>query len=256
MLRLSVIVPVYNEHRTLPIILAEILKKGPPTTTELVIVDDGSTDGTRDWLSNLTKGRMDEILPVALNDAGEVVVDGTGEQLGTCIIHFMAQNGGKGAAVRAGFAFASHEVFVIQDADLEYDPADISRMWPLIAERSADVVYGSRFYGQPHRSLYLHHYAANRLISTLVNVLCNATLSDVEVCYKMFRREVIDSMDLSANDFGIEVEMTVRALRPKKWTIYEIGIAYYGRTYEEGKKIGWRDGVKALWYVFKYRFSS
>lgn len=256
MLRLSVIVPVYNECRTLPIILADVLKNGPATAIELIVVDDGSTDGTREWLSSFVDARMDQVLPIALNDAGEVVIDQAGEESGTCQVHFMDRNRGKGAALRAGFELASHEVFVIQDADLEYDPVDIGRMWPLITDRGADVVYGSRFYGQPHRSLYLHHYAANRLISNLVNILCNTTLSDIEVCYKMFRREVIDSMTLSCNDFGIEVEMTVKTLRPKKWSIYEIGIAYYGRTYDEGKKINWRDGVKALWYVLKYRFSS
>lgn len=150
---------------------------------------------------------------------------------------------------------ATGDIVVIQDADLEYDPQDWGQMYDLIAIRKvADVVYGSRFYGRPHRSLFFHHYMANRVISLLFNLLYNQTLSDIEVCYKMFTREVLQSLSLSCDDFGIEVEMSAQIARNRKLRIYETGISYYGRTYDEGKKINWRDGVKALWYILKFRF--
>ena len=144
---------------------------------------------------------------------------------------------------------------MIQDADLEYDPSDWQPMYHLIAVRKvADVVFGSRFYGRPHRSLYFHHYFANRLISLLFNIVFNQTLTDIETCYKMMTREVARSLRLTANDFGIEVEMSAEIARQRNLRIYELGISYYGRTYAEGKKINWKDGLKALWYVFKFRF--
>jgi hypothetical protein len=148
---------------------------------------------------------------------------------------------------------ASGDVVVIQEADLEYDPNDWSRILPLIAERKvADVVYGSRFYGRPHRSLYFHHYIGNRLISVLFNLLYNQTLSDIEVCYKMFTRQVLKDLRLTSDGFGIEIEITA-IVRARRWRIYEVGISYYGRTYDEGKKISWMDGLKALVYLFKFR---
>src|SRR5690349_12972860 len=160
----------------------------------------------------------------------------------------------KGAAVRTGFSHASGNIIVIQDADLEYDPDDWSRMLPLITDRRvADVVYGSRFYGRPHRSLYFHHYLGNRLISLLFNLLYNQMLSDIEVCYKMFSREVLTELKLTSDDFGIEIEISAQIARAKRWRIYEIGISYYGRTYDEGKKINWLDGLKAVVYLFKFR---
>ena len=165
------------------------------------------------------------------------------------------RNRGKGAAVRSALAAATGDVIVIQDADLEYDPNDWAEMYALIAIRKiADVVYGSRFYGRPHRSLYFHHYVANRLISFLFNVLYNQTLTDVEVCYKMFTRDVRDSLRLTCNDFGFEIQISAQVSLARKWRIYETGISYYGREYQEGKKIGWKDGVKALWYLVRFRF--
>ena len=144
---------------------------------------------------------------------------------------------------------------MIQDADLEYDPSDWARMYDLIATRKvADVVFGSRFYGRPHRSLYFHHYLGNRLISLLFNLLFNQTLTDIESCYKMMTSSVARSLRLTANDFGIEVEIGARIARQRNLRIYEVGISYFGRTYAEGKKIIWKDGVKALWYLVKYRF--
>ena len=170
--------------------------------------------------------------------------------------HYHPQNRGKGAALRTGFAAVSGEVVVIQDADLEYDPQDWAAMYDLIAVRKvADVVYGSRFQGRAHRSLYFHHYLANRLISLLFNALYNQTLSDIETCYKMMTAEVARSLRLSANDFGAEVEISANIARQRKLRIYELGISYYGRSYDEGKKINWKDGVKALWYLLKYRFA-
>ena len=143
---------------------------------------------------------------------------------------------------------------VIQDADLEYDPGDWERMWPLIAERRiADVVYGSRFSGEAHRSLQYHHRTANRLISFLFSVLYNQSLDDVEVCYKMFTRDVLRSLKLTADDFGIELEISAQIARARRWRIYQVPITYYGRDYHQGKKIGWRDGIKALGYLIKYR---
>jgi hypothetical protein len=147
-------------------------------------------------------------------------------------------------------------VLVIQDADLEYDPDDWREMYDLIvAKKVADVVYGSRFYGKPHRSLYFHHYLANRLISLIFNILCNQTLTDIETCYKMFTREVLNSLNITSNDFGIEVQISCQIALAHKWRIYETAIHYYGRTYHEGKKINWKDGLKALWYLVRYRFN-
>jgi len=169
---------------------------------------------------------------------------------------FHERNRSKGAAVRTGLTSVWGDVIVIQDADLEYDPNDWGLMLPLIVERKvADVVFGSRFYGRPHRSLYFHHYIANRLISVLFNLLYNQMLSDIEACYKMFSREVLNHLTLTSEDFGIEIEISAQIARRRRWRIYEVGISYYGRTYEEGKKINWRDGLKALFYLFQFRIS-
>ena len=166
------------------------------------------------------------------------------------------RNRGKGAALRTALAAVGGEVVVIQDADLEYDPQDWVSMFELIAvRRVADVVYGSRFYGRPHRSLYFHHYLGNRTISLLFNALYNQTLSDIEACYKMMTREVKESLRLSCDDFGIEIEISAQIARARKWRIYELGITYFGRSYDEGKKINWKDGLKAIWYLLKFRFA-
>jgi glycosyltransferase involved in cell wall biosynthesis len=168
---------------------------------------------------------------------------------------FHERNRGKGGGLQTAFAAISGDVLVIQDGDLEYDPADWSPMYDLIAVRQvADVVFGSRFHGRPHRSLYFHHYLGNRLISCLFSLVFNQTLTDVETCYKMMTSGVARSLRLTANDFGIEVEMSAEIARQRHLRIYEIGISYFGRTYAEGKKIDWKDGLKALWYIFKFRF--
>lgn len=223
---LSVIIPVYNEKNTILEVI-RMVKEVPPHDKELVIVDDYSTDGTREILAGLS-------------DPGVRV-----------ILH--ERNGGKGAALRTGFENAAGDVLVVQDADLEYDPHDWAEMLRLIEENKADVVFGSRFFGKAHRVLLFHHYLGNRLISFLVNLLYDLTLSDVEVCYKMFKRDILKDIKLTCDDFGFEVEFTAKVAK-RRYRIYEVGIHYYGRTYAEGKKINWRDGLKALCYIVKFRF--
>jgi glycosyltransferase involved in cell wall biosynthesis len=258
---LSIVIPVYNEVQTLGAILALLSGVLPNVEKEIVVVDDCSRDGTREWLqANFPAGaRRGAAISVA-GDGSLVVADGTGAGTGATIsvrVIFHEKNKGKGGALQTGFAAITGDVVVIQDADLEYDPHDWVAMYDLIAVRKvADVVYGSRFYGRPHRSLYYHHYLANRLISTMFNILFNQTLTDIETCYKMMTRDVLKSLRLSATDFGIEVEISAGVARQRKLRIYELGITYYGRTYDEGKKINWKDGLKALWYLVKFRFSK
>ncbi|MGQ0583897.1 MAG: glycosyltransferase family 2 protein [Reyranella sp.] len=265
-LRLSVVIPVYNERETLPRILRAVMAVLPGIGREIIVVDDGSTDGTREWISKAFPADSNEIAGVRRNRdgtmdflSGAAAVDGDGfEKVAgpvTVRPRLQAANGGKGSALRAGLAAATGDVLVIQDADLEYDPSDWLPMFRLLQIGVADVVYGSRFYGRPHRALYFYHYLGNRTISALFNILYDQTLTDLETCYKMFRREAIEGAALSSNDFGIEVELSAVFARPRRWRIYECAISYYGRTYDEGKKIGWRDGLLALWYVVKFRFA-
>ena len=251
---LSVVIPAYNERHTIGPCLVKVAAALPHVDKEIVIVDDCSHDGTRDWLRAQANGLRGEHAALELDADGNVRVV-SGNQRFSVRVLYHETNQGKGGALQTGLAAASGDIVVIQDADLEYDPQDWLGMFDLIAVRKvADVVYGSRFYGRPHRALYFHHYMANRLISFLFNLLYNQTLTDIEVCYKMFTREVLDTLRLSARDFGIEVELSAQFARARRWRIYELGISYYGRTYNEGKKINWRDGVKALWYLLKYRF--
>lgn len=223
---LSVIIPVYNERNTILKVIQSVLNV-PPYKKEVVVVDDGSTDGTREIL-------------LGLHESGVRV-----------ILH--DRNFGKGAAVRTGFENASGDVVVVQDADLEYDPCDLAEMHRLIEEDKADAVFGSRFFGKAHRVLLFHHYMGNRLITFLVNLIYDLNLSDVEVGYKMFRRDILKKIKLNCNDFGFEVEFTAKVAK-LGYRIYEVGVHYYGRTYAEGKKISWRDGLKALYYIIKFRF--
>jgi len=259
-LRLSVIIPVYNERETLPRIVRAVAMVLPGIAREIILVDDGSKDGTREWISRAFPEASNAVASVRRNADGTVDFSSTIEPgfepvAGQVAVRPMLQpkNGGKGSALRSGFAAATGDVLVIQDADLEYDPADWGQMFRLFQISTADVVYGSRFYGRPHRALYLYHYLGNRVISALFNVLFDQTFTDLETCYKMFRRDVIENVDFVSSDFGIEVELSAAFARPKRWRIYECAINYYGRTYDEGKKIGWRDGVLALWYVVKFR---
>jgi glycosyltransferase involved in cell wall biosynthesis len=253
---LSVVMPVYNERHTLPTILATVAACLPAVGKEIIIVDDCSCDGTREWLkANFPRGEC-RGSKVQLNCDGNLIVTQVPDAPEVAIYPlYHERNMGKGAAVRTGLGAFSGDVVVVQDADLEYDPNDWEQMYHLIAVRKvADAVFGSRFYGRPHRSLFFHHYVANRLISFLCNVLYNQTLTDIEACYKMMTRTVARSLRLTADDFGIEVELTAEIARQRNLRVYEVGISYFGRTYAEGKKVDWRDGMKALWYVFKFRF--
>jgi glycosyltransferase involved in cell wall biosynthesis len=226
-LRLSVVVPVYNEYQTLTEIVRRI--RAVPIAKEIILVDDGSTDGTRDLLRGMQ--HQDDLR-----------------------IIFHEKNRGKGAALKTAFQHATGDIIIIQDADLEYDPADYPRLIQPIVEGKADVVYGSRFMGgQPHRVLYFWHSLGNRVLTCLSNMFTNLNLTDMETCYKVFRREVLTSITptLKQNRFGIEPELTAKVAR-RNYRIFEIGISYSGRTYNEGKKIGWRDGLKALWCILRY----
>ena len=224
---LSVVMPVYNERATIDEIIARVLSV--PMRIELIVVDDCSTDGTRDHLVELQR------------------------QHGFILL-LQERNQGKGAALRRGFAAVSGDIVVIQDADLEYSPEELPMLVELIAEGRADVVYGSRFLGR-HRVFLFTHYMGNRLLTLLTNVLYNTMLTDMETCYKVMRTEVLRSMTLESNGFGIEPELTAKIFR-RKLRVYEVPISYDGRSYEEGKKIGWKDGVVALWVLLKHRFTA
>lgn len=253
---LSVIIPIYNERRYIGEVLNRVYRALPQIRKEIIIVDDGSTDGTREWLiarfKHMREDSPDEVIdppPLA-----ETVKDASnlGANVQDVIVVLHEKNKGKGAAVRTGIKFSRGDVIVIQDADLEYDPRDWEEMWELIESGVADLVCGSRFHGKSRRAFYFSHYIGNKLITNFVNLLTGLVLSDVEAGYKMFRREVIESIDLESDDFGIEVELIVKAAK-RGFRIYESGIRYYGRTYEEGKKIRMRDGLKAIYYALKYR---
>jgi glycosyltransferase involved in cell wall biosynthesis len=257
---LSVVIPVYNEAPTIGRVVRQVAGVLPGFRKEIIIVDDCSRDGTSAWLRRNLAQAEGVWHDLSVDRDGEVRLStkGAPNDAGFCIIVvFHDRNRGKGAALRTGFARATGDVIVIQDADLEYDPQDWSQMLPLIVDRQvADVVYGSRFLGPPHRSLYFHHYLGNRIISLLFNILYNQMLSDVEVGCKMFRREVLQDLRLTSDGFGFEIEISAQIALARHWRIYEVGISYYGRTYEEGKKINWRDGVKALLYLLKFRVAA
>ena len=223
---LSVVIPCYNEAFTIETIV-DAVSKSEIEDIEILVVDDYSTDGTRDKLREIQEKRSIEV-----------------------VLH--ERNMGKGAALRTGFARATGDIVVVQDADLEYDPRDYPKLVAPILEGKADVVFGSRFAGgETHRVLYFWHYAANKLLTLTSNMFTNLNLTDMETCYKAFRREVIQSIEICENRFGFEPEVTAKVAR-KGCRIYEVGISYSGRTYAEGKKIGWRDGVRALWCIFRY----
>jgi glycosyltransferase involved in cell wall biosynthesis len=231
-MKLSVVIPVYNEAATLREIVQRVVAADAGMPKELVLIDDGSSDGTRRIL-----------------EAFQAEHPGW-----KCIYH--DRNRGKGAALRSGFAAATGEIILIQDADLEYDPAEYPHLLAPILKGLADVVYGSRFFGGgPHRVMFYWHYVGNRMLTTLSNMLTNLNLNDMEVCYKVFRREVLEKLTLKEERFGFEVEITAKVARAG-WRVYEVPISYYGRGYEEGKKITWRDGVRALWCILKYRLMS
>jgi glycosyltransferase involved in cell wall biosynthesis len=222
---LSVVIPCYNERNTVAAVVERVLAS--PWTAEVIIVDDGSTDGTRDILAGLAEPRVRVLL--------------------------QPYNRGKGAALRRGYADATARLVIVQDADLEYDPSEYGALVQPLLTDDADVVFGSRFISsRPHRVLYFWHSVGNRFLTTLSNVFTNLNLTDMETCYKVFRREVIQAIDLEEDRFGVEPEVTAKVAANPEWRVYEVGISYRGRTYAEGKKIGWRDGVRAVWCILKY----
>jgi glycosyltransferase involved in cell wall biosynthesis len=225
-MKLSVVMPIYNERATLEEVVGKVL--AVPLHIELICVDDGSQDGSREMLAKL------------------------GAQHPQIRVLLQPQNMGKGAALRWGIQEATGDYVVIQDADLEYDPDEYPLLLEPLLDGKADVVYGSRFLGAgPHRVLYFWHFVANWVLTLLSNCLTNINLSDMETCYKVFRREIIQAIPIEEDRFGFEPEITVKVAK-RRLRIYEVGISYWGRTYEEGKKIGWRDGVRALWCLVKY----
>jgi len=223
--KLSIVIPVYNEKDTIDTLLTRV--EAVDYDKEIVLVDDCSTDGTREIVENYK------------NKKGYTV-----------LIH--PHNQGKGAALRTGFAQVSGDIIIIQDADLEYDPRDYGKLLEPILDGRADVVYGSRFLGGPHRVLFFWHYLGNMALTLLSNILTNLNLTDMETCYKAFTRQVLDSINLKCNRFGFEPEFTSKVAK-QKFRIYEVPISYSGRDYAEGKKIGWKDGVAAIWFILRFR---
>ncbi len=221
---LSVVIPVYNENQTIEAVINRV--KAVPIRKEIIIVDDGSTDGTRERLQSLIEPDVH--------------------------VYYHERNYGKGAALRTGFVHCHGNLVIIQDADLEYDPADYMRMIEPVIKHDADVVYGSRFISQePHRVHYFWHYVGNKIITTLSNMITNLNLTDIETCYKLFKTDIIQSISIRSNGFGIEPELTSKIAR-LNCKVYEVGISYAGRGYEEGKKINWFDGVIAIITIFRY----
>ncbi|MBI5043780.1 MAG: glycosyltransferase family 2 protein [Nitrospirae bacterium] len=225
----TIVIPVYNEEATIRNILEKVQAVSIPFEKEIIVVDDCSTDGTRQILENIER---------SMNSGFKII--------------YQSKNQGKGAALKAGFAAANGDIVIIQDADLEYDPSEYAKLIQPILDGKADVVYGSRFKGEgPHRVLFFWHYVGNRMLTTMSNIFTNLNLTDMETCYKAFRREILSKIVLKEKRFGFEPEITAKIAR-LGCRVYEVGISYSGRTYLEGKKIKWKDGIRALWCIIKY----
>lgn len=226
-MKISVVMPVYNEVNTIEEIISRV--NSVAIEKEIIVVDDFSTDGTRERLKGIIQGK--ENMKILYHN----------------------RNKGKGAALRTGFESLTGDVVIIQDADLEYDPIEYPRLLEPILDGRADVVYGSRFLGGPHRVLFFWHYVGNKILTLLSNALTNLNLTDIETCYKVFKRKILEDIDFKSNRFGFEPEFTAKVSK-KRLRIYEVPISYSGRTYSEGKKITWKDGLVALFLIFWYRF--
>ena len=227
-MKLSIVIPVYNEKNFISEIVERVRKVSlQDVEKEIIIVDDFSTDGTRDILQRDLEPLVSKVI-------------------------YREKNQGKGAALRAGFQQVTGDIVIIQDSDLEYNPAEYPKLIQPILDNQADVVYGSRFIGsEPHRVLYFWHYVGNKFLTLLSNMFTNLNLTDMETCYKVFRTEVLDSVKIEQNRFGFEPEITAKVSKGN-WRIYEVGIAYFGRNYAEGKKINWKDGLQAIWCILRY----
>lgn len=243
--QVSVIIAAYNERPFIEEILRRV--QAEKSVAEIIVVDDGSKDGTREWLEGMYRQQQ----------AGEreaEILDGRARlKLDRIRFLFQEKNRGKGAALRRGFAEATGDILLVQDADLEYDPREYSRIIEPILDGRADVVYGSRFLGGPTRVHFFWHYVGNKFLTLLSDMLTNLKITDMETCYKAFRREVIQGMELKSDRFGFEPEVTARVAKGR-WRVYEVPISYAGRSYEEGKKITWRDGLITFYAILRYRF--
>lgn len=228
MLKLSIVIPIYNERETLETLVAKV--NAVDYEKEIILIDDFSTDGTRELLKNFEKKENFQVL-------------------------YHNRNQGKGAALRTGFSNVTGDIIIIQDADLEYNPADYPILIEPILDGRADVVYGSRFLGGPHRVLFFWHSIGNMFLTTLSNMFTNVNLTDMETGYKVFTKKVNDTLTFKCNRFGFEPEFTAKVAK-NNFRIYEVPISYNGRDYSEGKKITWKDGVAAIWYIFKFRFTN